>query len=438
MMKGLAMMKHTNLYYLSIIRNLMVLLNFINILFLATIILFTSKYIVENQLGREFLEKIAYVPKSPQVVFWGSIVLFAVLVYLMYHRDKKIIEHKLINNLYNFFEAVICFAIIYLLYMTYNGLVLLVFCDCIYNFKDDKYAKYMLILLIGMYLFTNWDVFTSFLPLMNFQQYVQFYDVNLKNLLLLSKSILSMFNILLFIIFMSVYAVGQIQENEFISKKLRMISLVNKKLQRYAVVTERIGENNERKRLAREIHDTVGHALAGVAAGIDACIVMIDSNPEATKSQLKIISKVVRQGMVDVRKSLNKLRPGALEKQGFKEAIEKMIDDFGSLSEVNIKLDYRLKDVDLENTTEDILFRIIQESMTNSVRHGGASQINISLYMEENNLCLYIKDNGIGCSEISYGFGLKQMKERVAIINGKVKFDGTNGFMVMVKIPIFK
>ena len=432
------MMKHTNLYYLSIIRNLMVLLNFINVLFLATIVLFTSKYIVENQLGREFLEKIAYVPKSPQVVFWGSIVLFAVLVYLMYHRDKKIIEHKLINNLYNFFEAVICFAIIYLLYMTYNGLVLLVFCDCIYNFKDDKYAKYMLILLIGMYLFTNWDVFTSFLPLMNFQQYVQFYDVNLKNLLLLSKSILSMFNILLFIIFMSVYAVGQIQENEFISKKLRMISLVNKKLQRYAVVTERIGENNERKRLAREIHDTVGHALAGVAAGIDACIVMIDSNPEATKSQLKIISKVVRQGMVDVRKSLNKLRPGALEKQGFKEAIEKMIDDFGSLSEVNIKLDYRLKDVDLENTTEDILFRIIQESMTNSVRHGGASQINISLYMEENNLCLYIKDNGIGCSEISYGFGLKQMKERVAIINGKVKFDGTNGFMVMVKIPIFK
>ena len=432
------MMKHTNLYYLSIIRNLMVLLNFINVLFLATIVLFTSKYIVENQLGREFLEKIAYVPKSPQMVFWGSIVLFAILVYLMYHRDKKIIEHKLINNLYNFFEAVICFAIIYLLYMTYNGLVLLVFCYCIYNFKDDKYAKYMLILLIGMYLFTNWDVFTAFSPLMNFQQYVQFYAVNLKNLLLLSKSILEMLNVLLFIIFMSVYAVGQIQENEFISKKLMMISTVNKKLQKYAVVTERIGENNERKRLAREIHDTVGHALAGVAAGIDACIVMIDSNPEATKSQLKVISKVVRQGMVDVRKSLNKLRPGALEKQGFKDAISKMIEDFGSLSEVSIKLDYRLKDVDLENTTEDILFRIIQESMTNSVRHGGASQINISLYMEENNLCLCIKDNGIGCSEISYGFGLKQMKERVAIINGKVKFDGSNGFMVMVKIPIFK
>ncbi|WP_303691911.1 sensor histidine kinase [Megamonas hypermegale] len=431
-------MKHTNLYYLSIIRKIMVLVNFINILFLAAIVLFTSKYIIENQLAREFLERIFYMPKSPELVFWGSILLFGVLVYLMYHRDSRIIEHKIVNNIYNFGEAAICFAIIYLLYMTYNGLILLIFCDCIYNFKDDKYAKYMLIALIGMYLITNWDIFTYFMPLMNFQQYFQIYDVSFKNLLLIGKNILEMLNILLFIIFMSVYLVGQIQENKYISRKLTMISIVNQKLQRYAVATEKIGENNERKRLAREIHDTVGHALAGVAAGIDACIVMIDTNPEATKKQLKIISKVVRQGMVDVRKSLNRLRPGALEKQGFKEAIEKMINEFASIGEVDISLDYRLENLDLENTTEDILFRTIQESMTNSVRHGGASKINIALYLKDGNLCLTIKDNGIGCENITYGFGLKQMKERIAIINGTVKFKGTDGFAVLVKIPIIK
>ncbi len=431
-------MKHTNLYYLSIIRKIMVLVNFINILFLAAIVLFTSKYIIENQLAREFLERIFYMPKSPELVFWGSILLFGVLVYLMYHRDSRIIEHKIVNNIYNFGEAAICFAIIYLLYMTYNGLILLIFCDCIYNFKDDKYAKYMLIALIGMYLITNWDIFTYFMPLMNFQQYFQIYDVSFKNLLLIGKNILEMLNILLFIIFMSVYLVGQIQENKYISRKLTMISIVNQKLQRYAVATEKIGENNERKRLAREIHDTVGHALAGVAAGIDACIVMIDTNPEATKKQLKVISKVVRQGMVDVRKSLNRLRPGALEKQGFKEAIEKMINEFASIGEVDISLDYRLENLDLENTTEDILFRTIQESMTNSVRHGGASKINIALYLKDGNLCLTIKDNGIGCENITYGFGLKQMKERIAIINGTVKFKGTDGFAVLVKIPIIK
>lgn len=431
-------MKHTNLYYLSIIRKLMVLVNFVNVLFLATIVLFTSKYIIENQLAREFLERIFYMPKSPELVFWGSIMLFGVLVYLMYHRNNRIVEHKVVNNIYNFGEAVICFAIEYLLYMTYNGLILLIFCDCIYNFKDDKYAKYMLIALIGMYLITNWDIFTYFMPLMNFQQYFQIYDVNFKNLLLIGKNILEMLNILLFIIFMSVYLVGQIQENKYISRKLTMISIVNQKLQRYAVATEKIGENNERKRLAREIHDTVGHALAGVAAGIDACIVMIDTNPEATKKQLKIISKVVRQGMVDVRKSLNRLRPGALEKQGFKEAIEKMINEFASIGEVDITLDYRLDNLDLENTTEDILFRTIQESMTNSVRHGGASRINVALYLKDDNLCLTIKDNGIGCENITYGFGLKQMKERIAVINGMVKFKGIDGFAVLVKIPIIK
>lgn len=431
-------MKHTNLYYLSIIRKLMVLVNFVNVLFLATIVLFTSKYIIENQLAREFLERIFYMPKSPELVFWGSIMLFGVLVYLMYHRNNRIVEHKVVNNIYNFGEAVICFAIVYLLYMTYNGLILLIFCDCIYNFKDDKYAKYMLIALIGMYLITNWDIFTYFMPLMNFQQYFQIYDVNFKNLLLIGKNILEMLNILLFIIFMSVYLVGQIQENKYISRKLTMISIVNQKLQRYAVATEKIGENNERKRLAREIHDTVGHALAGVAAGIDACIVMIDTNPEATKKQLKIISKVVRQGMVDVRKSLNRLRPGALEKQGFKEAIEKMINEFASIGEVDITLDYRLDNLDLENTTEDILFRTIQESMTNSVRHGGASRINVALYLKDDNLCLTIKDNGIGCENITYGFGLKQMKERIAVINGMVKFKGIDGFAVLVKIPIIK
>ena len=98
-------------------------------------------------------------------------------------------------------------------------------------------------------------------------------------------------------------------------------------------MSEKIAEDKERKRLAREIHDTLGHALTGIAAGVDACIAMIDINPEATKKQLMVISKVVRQGIVDVRNSLNKLRPGALEQHGFKGAIENMIEDMDKIDE---------------------------------------------------------------------------------------------------------
>ena len=98
---------------------------------------------------------------------------------------------------------------------------------------------------------------------------------------------------------------------------------MNIQLQDYAEMQEKMGETKERNRIAREIHDTLGHALTGIAAGVDACIAMIDQNPTATKQQLQVISKVVRQGITDVRNSLNKLRPGALEEHGFKEALER-------------------------------------------------------------------------------------------------------------------
>ena len=65
--------------------------------------------------------------------------------------------------------------------------------------------------------------------------------------------------------------------------------------------------------IAREIHDTIGHALTGISAGIDAVTVLIDLDPEHAKKQLSSVSNVVREGIVDVRRSLNKMRPGALE-----------------------------------------------------------------------------------------------------------------------------
>ena len=221
-----------------------------------------------------------------------------------------------------------------------------------------------------------------------------------------------------------------------LTQELIMVHQVNHELENYAAVSEKIAEDKERKRLAREIHDTLGHALTGIAAGVDACIAMIDINPEATKKQLMVISKVVRQGIVDVRNSLNKLRPGALEQHGFKGAIENMIEEFTSVSDLTISLDYRLDKVDFENTKEDILFRVIQESVTNAVRHGDATHIDISLYIEDNSLYLKIQDNGQGCEEIHYGFGLKQMKERLGMINGKVAYDGHHGFLTIVTIPL--
>ena len=421
---------------LTSLRTLMVLLNLVIVMFYGSIVLLTTKYIVQNNLARDFLDKISYIPHQPMFVFLGSIIMFGILIYIIYHRSENIIENKKMNIIYSGIEFVVCAIIIYLLYMGYNGIILLVFCDCIYHLKDDKYSKWLLAAMIIVYLFASYDVFSIVVPMTNIQQYMGVYDASVRGMLMIAKNILETCNILLFIVFIIVYIARQMEENENISKELSMIHQVNQELRNYAAVTEKIGENNERKRLAREIHDTLGHALTGIAAGVDACIAMIDINPTATKKQLQVVSRVVREGIGDVRNSLNKLRPGALEEHGLKGAIEKMIEEFSHVSDLVIDLNYQLEHIDFEKTKEDILFRVIQESITNALRHGGATHIDIDIYMDHDFLYLSIQDNGIGCEDIHYGFGLKQMSERVAIVNGTVEYDGHDGFLTIVKIPM--
>ena len=84
-------------------------------------------------------------------------------------------------------------------------------------------------------------------------------------------------------------------------------------MKNYAALSSHIAEDRERKRIARDLHDSVGHALTGVIAGVDAAKVLIDLNPEKAKEQLTKVSQVVKQGLEGIRPALNKLRPGALE-----------------------------------------------------------------------------------------------------------------------------
>lgn len=416
----------------------MLLVNLLNVLFYASLVLLTTKYIVDNQMSRSFFESIPVLPRDPLVMFWGAILLYVALVSMMCYRDALKVESESANTFYSLLELVLCFLLMYFLYMGYNGIVMLVFCDCLRYFKLDSYSKWMLGAFVAVYAMANYDVCYAFIQMPSIQQYIQVHEGSVQGFLLLVQSLLSVVNTMLFISFVVRYIMLQIEEKESITMRLLKLRSVNRELKAYAAITEKIGENNERKRLAREIHDTVGHALAGVAAGVDACIVIMDVNPQGAKQQLRIISKVVRQGMSDVRSSLSKLRPGALEKNGFKVAVEKMVEEFAGVSNLDIRLRYLLGNVDFDTTKENVLFRIIQESITNAVRHGGAEKVFISLFQRNNILYLKIKDNGQGCGEIKYGFGLKQMQERVAIIGGRVSFDGHNGFLTVVELPLQK
>ncbi len=418
------------------IRTFMMSWNFFMITCYAMIFMFSTNYIIANNLSRDFLSSLNYIPENPGLIFFETLILFSCVIVLMNFFDYRVKEYPFENLLFLSIETILGFFIMKSLYFSYNGIIYLIFCDALFRFKENKYVKWLTIPLSLLLIISNYDFFNTLFPLVNADAYFEVYTSTTRGLLQVGINFLDIINLLFFILFLMIYIANEVQENERMTQELIMVHQVNHELENYAAVSEKIAEEKERKRLAREIHDTLGHALTGIAAGVDACIAMIDINPEATKKQLMVISKVVRQGIVDVRNSLNKLRPGALEQHGFKGAIENMIEEFTSVSDLTISLDYRLDKVDFENTKEDILFRVIQESVTNAVRHGDATHIDISLYIEDNSLYLKIQDNGQGCEEIHYGFGLKQMKERLGMINGKVAYDGHHGFLTIVTIPL--
>ncbi|WP_270649551.1 sensor histidine kinase [Megamonas funiformis] len=429
-------MNRTYGLFFFIVKNTMFILNVIIVLFYVAVIAITTKYIIGNDLARSFLDKVMYMPTAPVYIISGSVGLLLCLAYCVYYREFNNIRNKTINYLYSLLEVVISVILIFLIYLSYNGIILFVFCDCMYHLKKGLKYQVLLVALGLIYLLANYEIVTYFYPLVNIEEYFLVYDASIRNCLIIIKRLLEGFNIILFIIFMIIYILKQIQENEYISKKLSMVAMINKKMQKYVIVTEKFGEKNERKRLARELHDTIGHALAGMAVGVDACITMIDKNPQLAKAQLKIISKAIRKGMKDVRNSLNKMRPDFLQQYRLKEAIEKMKEEISDVTDLKINLNYQIDETGFETKIEDILFRVIQESITNSIRHGLATVVDIDIYKENNLLCLKIKDNGKGCKAINYGFGLKQMVERVSQIRGDINFYSENGFTTEIKIPL--
>ncbi|WP_312258944.1 sensor histidine kinase [Megamonas funiformis] len=429
-------MNRTYGLFFFIVKNTMFMLNVIIVLFYVAVIAITTKYIIGNDLARSFLDKVMYMPTAPVYIISGSVGLLLCLAYCVYYREFNNIRNKTINYLYSLLEVVISVILIFLIYLSYNGIILFVFCDCMYHLKKGLKYQVLLVALGLIYLLANYEIVTYFYPLVNIEEYFLVYDASIRNCLIIIKRLLEGFNIILFIIFMIIYILKQIQENEYISKKLSMVAMINKKMQKYVIVTEKFGEKNERKRLARELHDTIGHALAGMAVGVDACITMIDKNPQLAKAQLKVISKAIRKGMKDVRNSLNKMRPDFLQQYRLKEAIEKMKEEISNVTDLKINLNYQIDETGFDTKIEDILFRVIQESITNSIRHGLATVVDINIYKENNLLCLKIKDNGKGCKAINYGFGLKQMVERVSQIRGDINFYSENGFTTEIKIPL--
>lgn len=417
----------------------LMVINLVAIVYNASIYLFATNYVAAKGFSHSLLERLDAIPGSPSLIFWVSISIYGSLLLVMYYRERHPNQLSVYDKA-TIIEILLMLVIFSVLHSSYNGLILLVFADIFYgskefnSSKDKKYWFSFIILSFGMLLLSNYDLMSLFIKLPSLDTYIRFYPESVRLLLLFGKNFLYSLNIVVFMISLLFYILSAITERHRIEEELRMASQANRELNSYLALSEKIAEDRERKRIAREIHDTLGHALTGISAGIDAVKVLVDIDTNRAKEQLNNVSVVVRDGIRDVRGSLNKMRPGALENNTLKEALIKIIREYEAISNLEIHLRYEWDNIDLDIAKEDIVFRVIQESITNSVRHGHAKTIWIEL-LEEESYVMTIQDDGVGFDELYYGYGLKQMQERLMIIGGSVRFENRGGFYTHIEIP---
>ena len=428
---------------LIFLRRTMLWLNFFAILFNATLFVYATDYVIKSSQSYQFLESLHHIPDSPQAIFWESMISFSVLAAVMAFHHHYVKDNAKLSNTTVFIEFTLAILVFLSLRLTYNGIFLLVFVDFIisnrnqYDFRDYLIWIVVVAFLLFLLVITDYSILSHFMTLPDLTIYLNFLPISIGPKLLVLKNFMTILNLSLFVLILIYFAIYQLNQENDIQNKLALASKANYELKNYAALSEYIAKDRERKRIARDIHDSVGHALTGIAAGIDATLVLIDINKDEAKNQLEKIQIAVKQGIKDVRKALNRIRPGALNNYTLKESLKKMLKEYADISRIKIDFSYHWGSADFEKTTEDVVFRIIEESITNSLRHGHASQVSIACTKpEQNTYQMVIKDNGLGAKKIIPGYGITQMKERVAIINGKISFNGQNGFKIVVDIPV--
>ncbi|MEI3606149.1 sensor histidine kinase [Pseudogracilibacillus sp. SE30717A] len=194
----------------------------------------------------------------------------------------------------------------------------------------------------------------------------------------------------------------------------------------------------ERNRLARDLHDSVSQQLFAASMMMSAITESNQTDDPALNHQIKMVEKMIQQSQLEMRALLLHLRPVQLKGKKLQEGIMDLLSEL--MSRLPIELDYNIEDFSIEKGIEDQLFRILQEAVSNTLRHAEAASIKISLIKREGFIIMRISDDGKGFEMKDTGtgsYGLDTMKERSQDLGGDFKVVSlpNRGTRIEVKIP---
>lgn len=211
----------------------------------------------------------------------------------------------------------------------------------------------------------------------------------------------------------------------------------NRKLRRLSKYLHNARED-ERARVARDIHDELGGILAALKFDLGT------RNPplESTKQRNAESSALVDSAIQSLRRIITDLRPPILDDLGLWETLEWLIQDFQEHWEIKSKLTLKTSNIQLPSNISVAIFRIMQELLTNVAKHSKATEVHISAQLTDaKEIKLNVRDNGVGIQKRNlkgeHNFGILGIQERVRILNGKVRFRGRPGYgtTITVRIP---
>ena len=217
------------------------------------------------------------------------------------------------------------------------------------------------------------------------------------------------------------------------------LEITHEQLRYYALRIEDQATLQERNRIAREIHDGLGHTLAAQTIQINNTLLFWQSNNDKALTFLKQAKQLGAEALLEIRRSVSVLRSNPLQGQSLESAIEKLLNNFQHNTGIELSAKIYLPS-SLPSELNTTLYRIVQESLTNICKHAQATAVFVQLKQEVGMLYLAIEDNGEGFdpNQNTTGFGLQGMRERAVASGGQFNLHSQpgKGCRVCVSFPL--
>ena len=216
----------------------------------------------------------------------------------------------------------------------------------------------------------------------------------------------------------------------------KALAEANQLLRDHAAQVEELATTKERNRLAREIHDSLGHYLTVVNVQIGAARTVFDQDRTRALEHLSKAQSLTQEGLADVRHSVATLRASPTESRPLPEAINSLINQWKAAG-LNANLVIAGSPRLLLPQTNLTLYRATQEALTNVAKHANATHVDVRLNYDHDRIQLSIVDNGVGANDSEGGFGLLGVRERVQLLKGvvRVRTKPGEGFVLEVEVP---